>query len=321
MMAQAGSSQAIARPVLAAAAHWHVELKSGGADLAALQAWLESSAEHARAWALLQQMDGQLAGIPSALAMPALQAASARRRAATKLLAMLVATSGGVWLGKTGLQSHAWQAWSAQLRTAPGQRRRVQLADGGTLELNTGSAVDIDYDATRRRIRLHEGEILVRTAADRRPFVVETMHGMIRALGTRFLVRSDAASSLVAVYEHAVEVRSSASLASVQRVAAGEQLRFDAATTGALMPAESHQDSWLRGMLVAQDWTLQRLVAELARYRRGHLGCDPAVAQRPVSGTYRVDDTDAALASLCASHQLQVTYLTRYWASVAARKK
>lgn len=320
MMPGSGSPAPIARPVLAAAARWHVELNSGGADLAALQTWLDASGEHARAWALLQQMDGQLAGIPSALAMPALMAAGARRRATAKLLAMLVATGGGVWLGKTGLQSDAWQAWTAQVHTATGQRRRIQLADGGALELNTGSAIDIDYDAARRCIRLHQGEILVSTAADPRPFLVETAHGVIRALGTRFGVRRDEASSLVTVHAHAVEVRSRHHLTAVQRVAAGEQLRFDAAATGAVMPAEAHQDSWLRGMLVAQDWPLQRVVAELARYRRGHLDCDPAVAQRSVSGTYRVDDTDAALASLCASHRLQVTYLTRYWASVAAGK-
>ena len=129
----ASSSTPIARKVLAAAAHWHVELQCGGADPAALQAWRDASAEHERAWELLQRMDGQLGAIPAALAMPALQAAQQRRRAAAKVLAMLVAAGGGIALGQAGLQSAPWQAWTASMRTAPGQRRHVTLADGGSM--------------------------------------------------------------------------------------------------------------------------------------------------------------------------------------------
>ncbi|WP_180979631.1 DUF4880 domain-containing protein, partial [Janthinobacterium sp. AD80] len=70
----ASPSPAIARKVLAAAAHWHVEVKCGSADPAALQAWRDASTEHERAWALLQRMDGQLGTIPPSLALPALQA-------------------------------------------------------------------------------------------------------------------------------------------------------------------------------------------------------------------------------------------------------
>ncbi|WP_426076845.1 FecR domain-containing protein [Janthinobacterium sp. PSPC3-1] len=308
----------IARAVLAQAAHWHVELSCGGADPQALAAWLAESGEHARAWDLLRQMDGQMKSIPSSLALPALQASHLRRRAAAKLLAMLVATAGGIKLGQVGMESNAWQSWTAALRTAPGQRRRVLLADGGTLELNTDSAADVDYSAKRRLLRLHRGEIMIATAPDARPFLVDTVHGVIRALGTRFAVRCDAEASSVTVFEHAVEVRSHGHAApgKSRRVEAGQQLRFTRLGDGGVMLAPRHQDSWTRGMLVATDWPLSRLVAELARYRRGHLACDARVARQSVTGTYRLDDIDAALESLCASHGLQVTYVTRFWGTV-----
>lgn len=306
----------IPRTVLAQAAHWHVELCCGGADPQALAAWLAESGEHARAWDLLRQMDGQMKSIPSALALPALQASHLRRRAAAKLLAMLAATAGGIRLGQIGLESNAWQSWTASLRTAPGQRRRVLLADGGTLELNTDSAADVEYSATRRLLRLHRGEIMIATAPDARPFLVDTVHGVIRALGTRFAVRCDAEASSVTVFEHAVEVRSHAAPGTSCRVEAGQQLRFTRLGDGGVMPAPRHQDSWTRGMLVATDWPLSRLVAELARYRRGHLACDARVARQSVTGTYRLDDIDAALESLCVSHGLQVTYVTRFWGTV-----
>ena len=314
----------IARSILAAAAHWHVELRCGSADPSALQAWRDASAEHERAWALLQRMDGQLGTIPPSLAMPALQAAQQRRRAAAKILALLVAAGGGIALGQASLQSGAWQAWTASLRTAPGQRRHVTLADGGRMEMNTDSAADVVYSATHRRIRLHHGEIMLTTAADPRPFLVHTAHGVIRALGTRFGVRcddgdGDSGASTVSVFAHAVEVRCTARPDAVRRLAAGQQLRFTASGADAVQATPAHQDSWLRGMLVAADWPLQQLVHELARYRRGHLACDAGVARRPVTGTYRLDDIDAALESLCASHGLQVSYFTRYWAMVSAR--
>ena len=319
MFGTLAASAPIARKVLAAAAHWHVEVKCGSADPAALQAWRDASAEHERAWDLLQRMDGQLGTLPPALALPALQAAQQRRRATARILALLVTAGGGIALGQAGLQSAPWQAWTASLRTAPGQRRHVALADGGRMQLNTDSAADVDYSASHRRIRLHQGEIMITTASDPRPFLVETPHGVIRALGTRFGIRCTQGGSSVSVFEHAVEVRCAARLDAVRRVEAGQQLRFTAngAENAQAMPA--HQDSWLRGMLVAADWPLQQLVQELARYRRGRLACDAGVAQRPVTGTYRLDDIDAVLESLCASHGLQVTYFTRYWATVSAR--
>lgn len=309
----------IGRAVLAQAAHWHVELRCGSAGQQAFEEWLAASAEHARAWELLRQIDGQMAAIPSTLALPALQASQLKRRAAAKLLAMLVASAGVVRLGQAGMESLAWQAWNAALRTAPGQRRHAVLADGSQLELNTGSAADIDYSQARRLIRLHHGEIMIGTAADARPFLVETPHGMIRALGTRFCVRSMASYSSVTVFEHAVEVRASAQPEQVCRLEAGQQLQFTATDSGTIRPAERHQDSWTRGMLVAIDWPLPRLIGELARYRRGHLVCDASVAQQRVSGTYRLDDIDAALESLCVSHRLQLTYITRFWGTVGAR--
>ena len=315
----APQSAPIARKVLAAAAHWHVELQCASADPAALQAWRDASAEHERAWQLLQRMDGQLATLPAALAIPALQAAQRRRHAAGKILAVLVAAGGGIALGQAGLQSGPWQALTASLRTAPGQRRHATLADGGRMEVNTDSAVDIDYSAARRRIRLHHGEIIITTASDARPFLVDTPHGVIRALGTRFGVRCDGDGSTVSVFEHAVEVRCAARPDAVRRLEAGQQLHFSDTGLAAVLAMPAHQDSWLRGMLVAADWPLQQLVAELARSRRGRLVCDAKVARRPVTGTYRLDDIDAVLESLCASHGLQVTYFTRYWATVSAR--
>lgn len=49
--------------------------------------------------------------------------------------------------------------------------------------VNTDSAVDVAYSATQRRIRLHHGEIMITTAPDARPFLVNTPHGVIQRAG------------------------------------------------------------------------------------------------------------------------------------------
>ena len=48
----------------------------------------------------------------------------------------------------------------------------------------------------------------------------------------------------------------------------------------------------------------------------GVLQCDQASAGLRVSGTFRLDSTDAVLANLQATLPIQVKYFTRYWVSV-----
>ncbi|MOA40347.1 fec operon regulator FecR [compost metagenome] len=69
-------------------------------------------------------------------------------------------------------------------------------------------------------------------------------------------------------------------------------------------------------MLVVSRMRLDDFLAELGRYRRGRLGCDPAVAHLLVSGAYPLADTDRVLAALTSSLAVQVHFLSRYWVTV-----
>ncbi len=101
------------------------------------------------------------------------------------------------------------------------------------------------YSTEQRLLALHLGEILIDTAKDpRRPFLVQTEHGRLRALGTRFSVRCGASDSLLNVYAGAVEVRSASGL---QVVNAGQQLRFDGRTLGPLQVASAAREAWSHG--------------------------------------------------------------------------
>ncbi|MCH3723226.1 hypothetical protein LZB93_09875, partial [Campylobacter coli] len=78
-------------------------------------------------------------------------------------------------------------------------------------------------------------------------------------------------------------------------LSAGGQVSFSADGIGRPDLADPAAGAWTRGMLVANDMRLADLVAELARYRHGHLGVAPEVADLRVMGTYPLADADRTL--------------------------
>lgn len=317
----------IDRSILEAAANWYVHLKSdapGATELATFERWLADDEMHRRAWNLMQKMEQHLGSLPSGLALPALKNVQTQRRATMKTLSLLIVSGGAGWLT---YEQTPWRSWTADYRTEPGRQQTIQLADGGLLELNTDTAVDIRYDANTRLMRLHQGEIMIKTAQDipsdnqsiPRPFIVETPQGRIRALGTRFSIRSNDGMTHVAVFEHAVEITPLGLPDQAMRIAAGQQIDFSKIKISDARGLERNQAAWTRSMLVAVDWRLDDFLAELSRYKRGHIHCDPAIADMKVTGAYRIDNTDLVLDSLTMSHPIQIKYFTRFWVQVSAK--
>jgi transmembrane sensor len=202
----------------------------------------------------------------------------------------------------------------------------VALADGTRLSINTASLVDVRFTADQRLIRLHRGEILVDTGNDpghatRRPFRVATEQGMLEALGTRFTVKTlekDGPTHL-AVFDGAVTITPAAS-GETLLLQAGQQVRFsrsDIAPATALGDAEP---PWSRGLLIADDMRFGDFIDELSRYRSGILRCDPRAAELRINGAFRLDNTDAIIRALPATLPVDVSYLTRYWVSIAYRE-
>ncbi|RMX08745.1 DUF4880 domain-containing protein [Corticibacter populi] len=321
------------RNLLSEAAEWLVRLQyeqSGETERQAFQQWHAQSSAHAAAWQKVQQVMQALAPLQGGAGEPAQQAlktlaqdgrGASRRRNLRRLGMLLIAGPSG-WLAWRQLP---WRQWTADVATATGERRTETLPDGSGLTLNTGSAVNIVFSGSERRLLLVEGEILVTTHADtvapetgKRPFVVETAHGIVEALGTRFGVRKlDQDSTRVAVFEHAVRVQPWRGAPLILK--AGEQARFDRHAVAAPEPADAGSLLWQNGMLLARDQRLDAVITELARYRPGLLICDPAVAHLRVSGSISLDDTDAGLALLADSLPIRVVRRTNHWVTVLPR--
>nr|WP_277403486.1 FecR domain-containing protein [Achromobacter insuavis] len=309
--------------VLEEAAGWLVRFQSetlSAADRAAFERWRGRSAAHAAAWARVEDMLRSFGQVPPDLGARTLrQLERPGRRQALRSGAGLLLLGPAAWLAWRELP---WHEWSADARTATGEQRRMQLADGTRLLLNTATAVDIQYTAEQRVIWLRAGEILLTTGKDpapvHRPFIVRTAQGSVQALGTRFMVRDERDGIRVAVFEGAVAIRPAASDA--QRVLrAGQQTVFDAQRIEPESAVDTALVSWEDGMLAARNWRLADLVAELARYRRGFLRCDPAVAELRVSGAFPLNDIDAGLRLLEKTLPVRIQRMTPYWVTVAAR--
>lgn len=309
------------REAIRAAAQWYARLASGIEDPRThreWQLWLAADPLHRQAWQRIEAVREQVARVPGRLAADSLQGASRSRRQVLRGVALLVSAGA---LGTLGWRSELGRGLAADYRTGVGEQRRFELADGSALMLDTASAVDVRFDARQRRLLLRSGALWVQTASDarQRPFLVETPHGLVRALGTRFTVTTRASGSTVAVLDKAVEVSATHASGSV-RLEAGQQLAFDATRLGPPRISDASAASWTQGSLIAIDRPLGELLADLARYRHGWLRCDPRIAALKVSGAFPLNDSELALAALESGFPVQVVRRSRYWVTVVPRE-
>ena len=310
------------------AADWLLRLRDGDADPTAFEQWRASGPEHARAWARAERLLGKLGTVPPALALPTLDrtGGKGRRAAMAKVgkLTLLLGLLPTAWLTQRQLER---QGLFAEYRTAAGERRELQLADGTQLTLNTATAVDLRFEHDSRLILLRAGEILVTTGRDApatQPLQVITRHGTASPLGTRFGVRQDDDQTRVTVFTGRVRIAPARADNAAYVLESGQQASFGEYAATPPQAADDNASAWARGMLLADDMLLGELAAELSRYRQGLIHCADDLADWRISGAFPVGDiaaTERSLAMLAATHPLDVRQrLGGLWVSLSARR-
>jgi transmembrane sensor len=317
---------ALAPRVLDEAAEWLMRLNDSAAtddDRRACERWRQSHPDHARAWARAELLMNKLGALPASLAMPSLARAERRHRGRRAAVGRLAALAAAVPAGWLGWQLATERGWTAEHRTATGERRVLRLADGSSVTLGTATAIDVRFGAAERLVVLRTGEILVATAPDtsaaaHRPFRVATQSGVMEALGTRFSVRTDndnGGTTRIAVFEGAVRIAPHRAASRV--LAAPQQARFTAERIGDFAPADAADAAWAQGMLMADGMRLAEFAAELSRHRPGLLLCDAAVADLRISGAFPLDDTDRVLRMLVSTYPVDaVRRLRGHWVTL-----
>ncbi|MBE0462992.1 MAG: FecR domain-containing protein [Halomonadaceae bacterium] len=317
-------NQAARKDTLRSAARWDALLRSEDVteqEKQAHDAWLKADPAHTYAWQQVEKLRRQLQSVPGTASLNTLQLKQYQghsRRAVLRSFALLAA--GGA-IGSLAWRQAPTQSWMASHRTARGERRKYSLADGTQLILNTATALDVVETSTARVIRLYEGEIFIRTSerakkvAANKALQIRTEQGLVIPLGTVFTVRKQDMSTQVTVLEDEVELIPLSAGDKTQRIVAGEQAWMSTRNVK-VANAAPQADSWTRDLLVVVDWPLSSLVAELSRYRKGVLRCDPSIAGLRVSGSFPIDDTGRALQAIANALPVKIDRLTHYWVTI-----
>ena len=131
--------------------------------------------------------------------------------------------------------------------TGIGEQRSLVLADGSTVELNSGSRIRIRYSEHERHIDLIQGQALFHVARNAaRPFVVQTNSTRVKAVGTAFDVYQATKGTVVTVVEGRVAVyrrQSGPGTRTPAQRSGGSGAGVDAATT----PSDATPPSSARG--------------------------------------------------------------------------
>lgn len=212
----------------------------------------------------------------------------------------------------------AMTAWATDFHTGTRPLGEQRLADGTRIWLNSGTSLDVDFNASQRRLRLYSGEILINTGNDPRPFWVETAEGRLRPIGTRFGLREQHGRTLLNVYEGSVQAICGKS-EETRTVPAGYSLAFDRQNLFATQRAQPEREAWTQGLLLANDTRLEDFIDELSSYRHGHLGIDPQVANLRLMGTFPLHDTDQVLAMLEQVLPVRIERRFPWWVTVVPR--
>jgi transmembrane sensor len=314
----------IVEPISEQAARWAVRADAGPLspdEQQELDAWLNADPRHrgayVRARAHWADLD-RLAAIHGPASPETAKAArrlniSRRELLAASVAAITVVGGGLTWIVLRGRREH--------YTSGIGEVRRIALEDGSTLMLNTATEVTVEFSERQRTIRLIRGEALFEVAHDTaRPFLVRVNDIAVRAVGTAFAVRLEAAQVDVTVTEGVVEVAepataigpreapSAASQPKAQRVAANERVVIrlaQAPEVRPIAPVEAdRQLAWREGLVSFNGESLQTAVAEINRHNRRQIVIDdPALAAKPVVGIFRATDLDGF--SAAAAEALQ----------------
>ncbi|MGL4286100.1 MAG: FecR family protein [Phreatobacter sp.] len=283
------------------AADWFLRNQEPGqaADTAAFQAWRDGDPANKAAYEAAKRMMGEARG--AILTDPGLRDFEIKTGAAGVRSVILSVLAIGL-AGSLFLLADGPMRLRADAMSGTGEMPVITLADGSTLQLNASSAVAYDFTAATRTVTLLRGQAFFQVARDpTRPFVVAAQGGRITALGTAFDVRLGDDTTDITVTEHAVSFTATGSTGWPVRLEQGQRAAYRPdGMIGEIQPADMLATlAWRRGQLVVDNATLAEVVTEIGRHFRGRIVITTAaLAQRRVSGSFVIVDTDAALAFL-----------------------
>ena len=179
--------------------------------------------------------------------------------------------------------------------TVKGEMRRIPLAGGSTLTLNTDSQIDVYEKADRVRVNVRRGEVLVEAVGGSRSLLVDVDGQRLDAGTATFVVRKlQGRRTQVVVQSGAVtlpvSVAGRAPLVANARASLGHAANdVDIASLSA---DEMHRElAWREGKLAFRGQTLAEAATEFARYNESPIEiADQRLANAPITGLFAANN-------------------------------
>jgi transmembrane sensor len=312
------NDQPLDESVLDQALNWMVALQSGtssAAEQQACQHWRNENPQHELAWQRLaglsrdMRLNTHVLTAPGARQLLQARSAVSRRTLLKGFAGLSVATALGLSVRERVLLPELFSDY----HTATGERRHVRLAEGGELQLDTRTAVDVEG----ARLALNLGRLLLANgASDTR--AIKTANGWIRPAALSRLIISHGLPR-----QQGTQVQMLSGSALVEplhgprtHVDAGQQLSFNSLLSGPPTRVPPAAEAWTQGLLITERMPLGEVLEQLDRYRRGLLRCDPAVAGLQVSGSFSLDQPEASLDLLAKVLPVRVQRVWGYLVTV-----
>lgn len=183
------------------------------------------------------------------------------------------------------------------------QPETVTLADGSRVQMDLSTRIEVRMNRRARGVELLQGRAIFDVAHDAgRPFSVETGHGRVTALGTRFQVDREADRVTVTLVEGAISVGGQDGAADL-RLAPGEQVRYSPqrAQWSRHSVDTAAATSWSQGFHVFSATPLAEVVREINRYSPVKLRlAEPSLDTLALSGNFKTGNAETIAAALPA---------------------
>ena len=201
-----------------------------------------------------------------------------------------------------GLQTESMNYFS----TSVGERLNFSISDGSVLHLNASTRITLVESESSRTVLFNHGEAFFEVAKNKSiPFVVETLYGDIKVLGTVFNVEHKANAVLVKVQEGEVHVVTDATVS----LGAGEEVLINSQGVAEVIPSppNSAPGGWRTGWVSMQAQPLSDFLYALQRYIDKPIVMDATLQKTPlISGRYHLDDPLKTLDLVASLNQLEV---------------
>ena len=291
----------------AQAAHWYARLQTlpvSARTLEAFFAWrrIEGNRDAYIAVDRFYNQAGSLADRPAILAATEHAINRPAHRSSNRGLPIGTLAAVAVALLVVGVTLVGeWPAGGDRYATEIGEQRKLVLADGSRVMLDTDTAMTVKFVDGARRVSLEHGQAYFTVAHDAaRPFTVDAGGARVLATGTQFDVHRNGNTVDVTLVEGGVRV--SADDRPVARLRAGQTLTLNSGHVGPIKAVDTAPaTAWTRGRIVLDGMTLQDAIASVNRYVDTPVRLDaPGFADARISGTVDTGDARSFAAAVTA---------------------